>query len=75
MVFQTYPPFRGKNGLWAKYDPGFLDINFFHKHPEKSWPLIKEIFFDYYGKVKPNSAHFSLAAMEKTGLLHSVIFS
>jgi len=25
------PPFRGKNGLWAKYDPGFLDINFFHK--------------------------------------------
>jgi len=23
------PPFRGKNGLWSKYDPGFLDINYF----------------------------------------------
>jgi NAD-dependent deacetylase len=67
------PPFRGGNGLWTKYDPGFLDINFFHNHPEKSWPLIKEIFCDYYGKVKPNAAHFSLATMEKTGLLHSVI--
>jgi NAD-dependent SIR2 family protein deacetylase len=20
------PPFRGENGLWTKYDPGFLDI-------------------------------------------------
>jgi NAD-dependent deacetylase len=67
------PPFRGKNGLWTKYDPVFLDINYFHSHPEKSWPLIKEIFCDYYGKVNPNAAHFSLPVLEKTGLLHSVI--
>ncbi|MBN2174656.1 MAG: NAD-dependent deacylase, partial [Bacteroidales bacterium] len=67
------PPFRGKNGLWSKYDPDFLDIKYFHKHPEKSWPLIKEIFCDYYGKVKPNTAHFAVAMLEKTGLLHAVI--
>jgi NAD-dependent deacetylase len=36
------PPFRGKKGLWTKFDPVFLDINYFHRHPEKSWPLIKE---------------------------------
>ncbi|MDB4583954.1 RNA polymerase subunit sigma, partial [Draconibacterium sp.] len=67
------PPFRGKSGLWAKYDPVFLDIDYFHQYPEKSWPLIKKIFCDYYGNVKPNTAHLALAELEKTGLLHSVI--
>lgn len=67
------PPFRGENGLWSKYDPVFLDINYFHQYPEKSWPLIKEIFYDFFGQAKPNAAHFVLAKMEKTGLLHSII--
>ena len=67
------PPFRGKNGLWGKYDPVFLDIDYFHQHPEKSWPLIKKLFCDYYGNVRSNTAHQALAALEKTGLLHSVI--
>jgi NAD-dependent deacetylase len=67
------PPFRGQEGLWTKYDPVFLDINYFHRHPEKSLPLIKEIFCDYYGKVKPNVAHLALAELEKIGLLHAVI--
>lgn len=66
-------PFRGEDGLWTKYDPVFLDLNYFHSHPEKSWPLIKTIFCDYYGKVNPNAAHFSLAMLEKTGLLKAVI--
>ena len=67
------PPFRGKDGLWSEFDPVFLDIGYFHKYPEKSWPLIKKLFCDYYGNVKPNTAHLALAALEKTGLLHSVI--
>jgi len=67
------PPFRGKNGLWGKYDPIFLDIDYFHQHPEKSWPLIKQLFCDYYGNVKPNAAHQALAMLEKTGLLQAVI--
>lgn len=67
------PPFRGKDGLWGKYDPVFLDIGYFHQYPENSWPLIKKLFCDYYGNVKPNAAHLTLAALEKTGLLHSVI--
>jgi NAD-dependent deacetylase len=67
------PPFRGKNELWINYDPVFLDIGYFHQYPEKSWPLIKKLFCDYYGNVKPNTAHLALAALEKTGLLHSVI--
>jgi len=67
------PPFRGENGLWSKYDPIFLDINYFHQYPVKSWQLIKEIFYDFFGQAKPNAAHFALAEMEKKGLLHSVI--
>ncbi len=67
------PSFRGKNGLWSKYDPGFLDINYFHHHPGESWKLIKEIFYDFFGKASPNKAHFSLAKLEKAGYLHSVI--
>ncbi|MFO7853503.1 MAG: NAD-dependent protein deacylase [Bacteroidota bacterium] len=67
------PSFRGKDGLWSKYDPGFLDINYFRQYPEKSWPLIKEIFYDFFGQAKPNAAHFALAEMGKKGVLHSII--
>ena len=67
------PPFRGKNGLWSKFDPVFLDINYFHQNPLKSWKLIKEIFYDFFGKAKPNAAHFALAEMEKMGYTKAVI--
>ncbi len=67
------PPFRGPNGLWSKYDPVFLDISYFNQHPEKSWVLIKEIFYDFFGKAKPNAAHVALAEMEGNGLVQAVI--
>ncbi len=67
------PPFRGENGLWSKYDPTFLDISYFHRHPRESWLLIKEIFYDYFGKAKPNAAHFILAEWEKQGIIKAVI--
>jgi NAD-dependent deacetylase len=67
------PPFRGENGLWSKYDPTFLDIEFFYKNPEESWKLIKKIFYDFFGNSKPNAAHFALAKMEKHGFLKSII--
>jgi len=58
------PPFRGENGLWSIFNPIFLDINYFHHNPLKSWKLIKEIFYDFFGKAKPNAAHFALSEME-----------
>ena len=57
------PPFRGENGLWNKYDPVFLDINYFYQNPLRSWKMIKEIFYDFFGKAKPNAAHIALAKM------------
>jgi len=67
------PPFRGVNGLWSKFDPICLDINYFHSNPLDSWTKIKEIFYDFFGKAKPNIAHIALAEMEQKGYLNSII--
>ncbi len=67
------PPFRGENGLWNKYDPGILDLDYFYSHPLDSWKVIKEIFYDFFGSAKPNKAHYALAEMEKMNQLHAVI--
>ena len=67
------PPFRGPSGLWSKYDPVVLDLNYFYSHPKESWKVIKEIFYDFFGKAAPNEAHKVLAKMEKAGLLKNVI--
>jgi NAD-dependent deacetylase len=67
------PPFRGPGGLWSKYDPRPLEIRYFLAHPEVSWPILKEIFYDHFGAARPNRAHEVLAAWEARGLLKTVI--
>jgi NAD-dependent deacetylase len=67
------PPFRGENGLWSKYDPKILDLNFFLAHPDISWKYIKEIFYDYMYDAKPNVAHYCLADLERKGKLKGII--
>ncbi len=67
------PPFRGKNGLWNKYDPQSFDIQYFYNHTRQSWEVIREIFYNLFGQVEPNAAHYSLAELEANKLLSSVI--
>ena len=67
------PPFRGKNGLWNKYDPQIFDIQYFYDNTEHSWQVISDIFYDLFGKVKPNAAHYALAELETNNLLNAVI--
>lgn len=67
------PPFRGAGGIWGKYDPKVLELTYFFQYPEESWKVIKSIFYEFFGKSKPNSAHYLLAELEKQGLLHAVI--
>ena len=67
------PPFRGKDGLWNKYNPEVLDLSFYLESPDESWVVIREIFYDFFKDTKPNKAHEVLARMEQHGLLHSVI--
>ncbi len=49
--------FRGPDGLWSRYDPQVLDSSYFQRHPANSWRVIKEIFYDFFGKARPNPAH------------------
>ena len=67
------PPFRGEEGLWNKYDPRMLDLDYFIENPLESWLVIKEIFYDFFGRAKPNRAHQVLAEMEQRDLLARTI--
>jgi NAD-dependent deacetylase len=67
------PPFRGKDGIWNKYDPKILDIDYFLENPKESWRKIKKIFYRYINKAEPNNAHLFLSKLEKKGFLKAVI--
>ena len=67
------PTFRGENGIWNKYDPQILDIDYFKNYPKECWQKIKEIFYDYMRDVKPNDAHKFLAFLENEGILKATI--
>ena len=67
------PPFRGEGGLWSRYDPRLLELDSFLAHPEKAWPVLKEIFYDHFGQARPNRAHQVLAAWEQRGLLKTLV--
>jgi len=67
------PPFRGPDGIYSKYDPEVLSIDFFYQHPEEAWQGIREIFYAHFRDAKPNASHHLLARMEKSDLLSRVI--
>lgn len=67
------PHFRGEGGLWNTYDPAFLSIDYFTKHPGESWELIREIFYRHFSGTRPNEAHRSIARLWEKGYIKSVI--
>ena len=67
------PPFRGEGGIWTKYDPSVLDIDYFISNPSESWEAISRIFYEFFLEAKPNPAHLLLARIEKKGMLRAVI--
>lgn len=72
------PPFRGEGGIWNKYDPSILDLDLFRRHPERSWPAIREMFTCFLGAdgrppAQPNAAHRTLAEWEAAGRLQTTI--
>ena len=52
------PCFRGKGGLWEKYDPKYIEIDFFNSHPKESWAEKNILFYDGAKQTKqgPSSA-------------------
>lgn len=67
------PPFRGENGIWQKYDPSSLELQRFISDPVSCWKTIKEIFYDFFDKASPNTAHLVISEMERRGLVKRVI--
>ncbi len=67
------PPFRGSEGLWSKYDPIVLDLDYFFRNPKASWKVIREIFYDFFGEARANAAHKALAQLEAKGNLKEII--
>jgi len=66
-------PFRGKGGLWEKYDPyEFAHLESFMDNPEKSWIMLKDMGKQIFN-AKPNTAHHSLTNLQKRGKLDTII--
>jgi len=71
------PVFRGKGGLWEKYDPEVFAnseglARAFRENPEK----IAGFLVDFYSLLlaaRPNPGHLGLALLEKEHLLNAVI--
>ncbi|RJP94765.1 MAG: NAD-dependent deacylase [Desulfobacteraceae bacterium] len=68
------PPFRGKGGLWEKFDPmEVAHIQSFMRNPERVWRLLISEMKDILTEARPNPAHYGLARLESLGKLKTVI--
>jgi NAD-dependent deacetylase len=73
-VESEIPPFRGKGGLWEKYDPmEYASIDAFLRNPEKVWQVLLMATIDQLRKAEPNKGHLGLARLEAAGRLRTVI--
>lgn len=58
------PDFRGKDGIWKKYDPyEFGSYEVYLNNSEKYWTMRKE-FYSSISDVEPNAAHYAIADLE-----------
>lgn len=68
------PPFRGKGGIWEKFDPmEYAHIDAFMKDPEKVWTVLLKEMKEIVDKAKPNDAHLGLVKLEKLGKKITII--
>jgi len=68
------PPFRGKGGVWETIDPmEFAHIDNFIRNPERVWNVLIKEMKEVLDRAEPNDGHKGLAALEKMGILQTVI--
>jgi len=68
------PPFRGKGGVWEKFDPmEYAHIDAFMRDPEKVWRTLIGEMKSTLDTARPNDAHLGLARLESLGYLKTII--
>ncbi|MGE5560395.1 MAG: SIR2 family NAD-dependent protein deacylase [Chloroflexota bacterium] len=67
------PDFRSPTGLWAGTDPAeILSLRAFYADPERFFRFYRDILAPWR-TARPNAAHRALAALERNGLIRSII--
>jgi len=68
------PPFRGKGGLWEKFDPmEIAHIDALIRDPARVWKVLVKDLKDIMDRAAPNDGHKGLARLEQMGILKTVI--
>ena len=68
------PPFRGKGGLWERFDPmEFAYIDALMRDPVKVWKILFKEMKEPLDRAKPNDGHKGLAKLEAQGKLKTII--
>ena len=68
------PPFRGKGGVWERFDPmEYATVDAFMADPEKVWRCFLKDLNGVVAEARPNEAHKGLVRLERLGLLKTII--
>ena len=68
------PPFRGKGGLWERFDPmEFAHIDALMRDPAKVWRVLVKEMKEMLDRAKPNDGHKGLAKLEARDKLKTII--
>lgn len=72
-VASGVPSFRGRGGLWERYDPmEVATVQALREQPERVWVFLRELD-DVLRAARPNAGHEALAELEELGFLRAVI--
>ena len=68
------PPFRGKGGLWERFDPmEFAHIDALMRDPAKVWKVLVKEMKEIVDRAQPNDGHKGLAKLESREKLKTII--
>jgi len=68
------PPFRGKGGLWERFDPmEFAHIDALLRDPAKVWKVLVKEMKEIVDRAEPNDGHKGLAELEVRNKLKTII--
>lgn len=68
------PDFRGRDGIWTKYDPNDFTYQKFLNDPEARKRIWRGMsMFGKVGQVEPNPGHFALSDLDGLGKLDCII--